>query len=551
MLGKWIAERYEIWQMRFLDANGLHTFSHDRGLMTFSFGKKISALWQLGWIRADLVESVEPLDMPGMILVEEEKNARLYADERVLSQRESGWVGALTDSKQILPEIKLHFHPFRYYVLYHIQRILELNITPFQMLYRAEHYSDLLERIIQLFRQWSSTPELPALIGKWNRTSELAILAEPCFYRRLFSVLKYSPPTGAEEQERRIELHRQDVARSFQELGLEKLEEYRQDLCVAVEHLDPNKDIHIILRLTRGEARILRTKGALGGSLTLLTMAEIIRRATEETFQTSLREEDELGYGHVPIGIKEKLYGAERILDADYAVKNQFLRQSGLDYGVRLRWYVEGDTECAAIEAVLGQFHAIELVNLRGQVVAKGGKGLAFRENLRTDMKSQVFSVVLVDSDRSEYYRAVRKAAEDDELCGMFFVSKPDLEFENFTVHEFEEILWEMITERGVDISREALRKVIEGAKTSEQLFAAIRQAFPEASSPTKGRAWGEKLVRFAFDHPEKIDEKTGESRKRLIVDAIEAAVRLVTSDYLTVRKEFKVDSQTGQPVRR
>jgi hypothetical protein len=62
-------------------------------------------------------------------------------------------------------------------------------------------------------------------------------------------------------------------------------------------------------------------------------------------------------------------------------------------------------------------------LNLRGQVVEKGGKGLNFAASLKNDMTSHVFSVVLLDEDRHDYVRALRKAARDGNFFGRFFMS--------------------------------------------------------------------------------------------------------------------------------
>ncbi len=53
--GAWIAEHRRIWQMRFLNVNDLARFCSDRGLSNFG-EEGITRLWQLGLLKADLVE---------------------------------------------------------------------------------------------------------------------------------------------------------------------------------------------------------------------------------------------------------------------------------------------------------------------------------------------------------------------------------------------------------------------------------------------------------------------------------------------------------------
>ena len=110
------------------------------------------------------------------------------------------------------------------------------------------------------------------------------------------------------------------------------------------------------------------------------------------------------------------------------------MRQYELHYGLRLRFYVEGATEWAALQHFFQTIGAnyIEVINLRGEVAQKGGKGVAFRENLRSDVAMHVFSMVLIDGDRDDFVRAVKRAAKDDEICGCFFISQQDFEFANF-----------------------------------------------------------------------------------------------------------------------
>ena len=79
-------------------------------------------------------------------------------------------------------------------------------------------------------------------------------------------------------------------------------------------------------------------------------MAETLRRFSESTFGRELPEEDELGFGMMR-KVKAENYGSNRLLDGERGVANAFVRRFGLDYGVRVRWYVEGYTEWGALGA--------------------------------------------------------------------------------------------------------------------------------------------------------------------------------------------------------
>jgi hypothetical protein len=311
--------------------------------------------------------------------------------------------------------------------------------------------------------------------------------------------------------------------------------------------LDPNKDVHTLLRLTQGERRLKHIKGDLGGSVCLLIMAEVIRRASEYSFETQLREEDELGFGVIPLGVKEEIYGSERPLDADDNVKNQFIRSLGLDYSPKLRWYVEGETEYYAIESIVGNIRSIELVNLRGQVIEKRNKGVAFRENLRLDHKMHRFSFISIDGDRLDFVRAVRKSAGKDEFCGMFFVASPDFEFQNFSRNELEQIIADLAEEMEVlDFDVDHLRDVVRDSANAKDLLSTIRTDFPKLSQVGKGSGWGIRLMSYAWEHP-----YISNGKKRQIIQAVESALRSINADYLASNKKYRVDPTTGTPVAR
>lgn len=100
-----------------------------------------------------------------------------------------------------------------------------------------------------------------------------------------------------------------------------------------------NTDVHMILQLGNEKLR-LNLEGRLGGAMLFRTMAEFLRQAIEKVFAIQLPEED--GWRDTA---KEKLFGSNRLFDGDKNATYELLRQRGLGYGPRLRWYVEGQTE--------------------------------------------------------------------------------------------------------------------------------------------------------------------------------------------------------------
>lgn len=552
LLGKWLYERSEIWRISLEDEVGIDEFCRNRGLVSLFIGDHVKLLWHLGVLKADLVESENPLDVEGLVLIDEDESLHIYADERGMVLTNDGLMGAAKDLPEIETGVKLFFHPFRYYILYQLLQVIDTRITPIQLIFPEDYYLSLLQKELNYLKSFTSDQKFEERFQLWNRTTAIAIASEPYFFQQLFNTVRRPIIISQDEFDQRTKSHWEDVKQSYKSLGLEQLEIMRRDLCIAAEMLDPNKNVHTLLRLTQGASRFENIKGRLGGSIILLSMAEIIRRGCEDTFNTQLKEEDELGFGVIPDGIKKELYGADRIIDSSKEVQNEFIRSLGLDYSVRLRWYIEGDTEYYAIDTALGRYGAIELINLRGQVAQKGGKGLAFRDSLRNDLKSKTFSFISIDGDREDNIRVLKKAAEDDEICGMFFISRPDFEFQNFTLEELEEIIWEFCIEAGVTVGRrQIIKDAISGIDNSTDLINAVRNAIPELSQFGKGEDWGNRLITYAWENPEISNQKSGEVKRRDILVSIDIAVSSVGSNYSLSRKKYKVDPNTGKPIQR
>jgi hypothetical protein len=553
--GAWIAEHRRIWQMKFLNANELARFCSDRGLS--NFGKEgIVRLWQLGLLKADLVESDEEFILAGLVDRGIDRYGRhIYSDERQLLQRPEGWGNALKTLNPLRDDVELLFHPFRYYILYHFNRALGLHISKMQM-FNQEGYTRLLEWNLSSFNHWSVSEQFVSRIKLWNDTASLCIVTEPCTYMHIFHYIRYDPSevedhqAGAEEIEQHIARYWNGVNDLYHQIGTARLEELRVELCIDTQMLDSNRWIHTMVCLGDSDLR-LKLQGHLGGALILRTMAETVRRATEKAFNTMLREEDERGFGMVPENVKKELYGSNRLLDGDEGAAREFMRQYKWHYGLRVRFYVEGATESEALRYAFQTIGAkfIEVINLGGAVAQKRGKGVAFRENLRSDLDMQIFSMVLIDGDRSDFVSAVKQAARNDEFCGSFYISSQDFEFANFELDELEEILWEIALEDTGNLpteeDRHTLHEAIKNVTNAEDLEKQARKALPQLAHFSKGERWGRRLIDFAGEHPFR------QGKQRQVVEAIQMAVRSKKANYQFSRRDYKVDENTGQLVKR
>jgi len=548
--------------MDFLSADELARFGHDRALF-FGDEKDIIQLWNLGWLQADLVVSSRKLRRIGLIDCGlDYLGQHIYSDERHIRPRSKGWGEPIKNSRELLADVQLLFHPFRYYVLFQLNRMLDINISRMQM-FNQKAFPEVLAFVLSAFNHWTLSDQFIPRIEAWNDIVSLAVVTEPCMFESIFNGLTVRLTlmkktinkdliSNAEAYKKlQVDIAEQwaDVATCYQHTGIEYLEQLHLDLCADTQLLDPNRHVHTLLRIAQGRSA-LKLEGHLGGAIQIRIMAEMLRRATEKAHGTLLLEEDQHGFGWVNPQFKEDFYGSQRILDNDQAMRD-FTRQFGANEGLRLRWYVEGTTEWYILHETFLETVNIEVVNLRGAVAQSNG--LTFRDNLREDIRLGVFSFVSIDKDVGRNYQAVRKAAEQDEICGAFFISAPDFEYANFDILELEEVVWELALQSDANLEkRDLLHQAIQGAIKSEELLKKAEKALPEHlyGVSKKGEKWGNLLMQYANKYPTfRYGLKQGMVRPIRI--AVDRAMQMRRNSYLAIRRCQKVDKNTGHLVKR
>jgi hypothetical protein len=537
-----LASASELWQFDLLTPQKLCQFAKDRGVPVLNAGT-VTDLWRVGLLRADLITARSKLEVPSLELVSEDNGLFAYFDKRQVEHRAQGYGGTLPGTESY--GLKLLFHPFRLYVLYHINRVFRSKTSSTQYLLNPEGLINLEKHSIDFLNRWTSGKKFAERFEHRNRTAELAIVLEPTTYRAVFHAIQWRFPDTQDTLEAKLQERRKKVRHFLSEASMEKINTIRGELCQHAELLDQNKLLHVLLRLTSRHER-LKLRSALGGCMHFLCMAEIIRRAAEYALGQDLPEEDEMGFGQWMIGARKSLYGTERILDSSRETRREFLTSMGLDYGVKVRCYVEGETELGALTSAVGEAGGTEFVNLRGQVVERRGKGLSFVASLKNNMKSNIFSVVVLDQDRPDNIRALKKAATDGTFFGRFFISSPDVEFANFTVSELVDVYLDLAS-RDLDQvpSRNKIRPLVASAKSKKQFFDALKQhGFPEIG---KGETWGVALMNYALRHHElpQDHKKAGETRP--IIEVARLLVNARNAGYLRSLETFRVDPDTGE----
>lgn len=552
-IGTWLAQRRHIWQMDFLDAGKFADYCSKRSVKFWQ--RHILQLWRVGLLQSDLVLAERRFNWAGFVYVGmDEDGQHLYADERIMKSPVNGWINKIAKARPVPDDITPLFHPFRYYVLFHLQRVLETNIVPMQTLVAPHRYHELLDFSLKQVDRWMREEETVEVVQFWTDVATLAIVAEPCVFAQIFHHYKTSHWMTQEQYQELLAEQRADVRRLYSTIGEEQLEQVRQELGFDANRLDPNESVQTLVCLGDGDWR-LKMEGQLGGALQLRTMNEVIRRAVERLFGIQLREEDDTGFYWGPSEHKERLYDAKRILDGDPIVTKEVLRGYGFMPDTVVRWYVEGPTEYHALNWALEQFGnaRVSLVDLFGEVAAKGQGGVAFRNDLREDKKRHIFSLISIDEDVACNVSAVRKAAEDDELCGAFFTAYPDFEFANFALDELETVLLSMPQIRDATIPKEirdSLHEAIQSAETGKELLERANEVLRvHVGEINKGDNWGVALMEYALQNPQR---KHGERLEtRPVMEAIYMALRMQRGSYIWHVRDYRIDTQSGLPIPR
>lgn len=542
-----LARSSELWQMQLQSCNGLAAHASEYGLDGFN-ADSVRALWLLGLIRAELVTSATAIDNPPLTLVGDDADGFKYFDGRVPAPRAEGLGNSLVTSPELDRSTEVLFHPFRVLVLFHIDRIFRLSSSAAQYLYFPDGLRRIADQHVQSLDSWTRTDSPANRFDYWNRVAELAIVLEPGVFRQVFGFTRIP---GREEEVKfvaRLDEHQVKSRGLITELGQIELDKMREELCYEAHKMDGNDDLHVILRFMHGRER-LRLKGRLGASMAFLGMSEIMRRAAEPILGP-LREEDELRPGQWMPGARQMLYGTERVADATDLQRRQYMAFKGLDHATKVRCYVEGETEFAALEHALAGLSGVELINLRGQVIERGGRGVAFVQSLERDLANHVFSVILLDSDRLDYIRAVRKAAEEDRFFGRFFLSSPDVEFGNFSRDELIEVLIRLIgTVEKTPVLRDQLEVAVATAESGKAFLSAVGRL--GISHPGKGNHWGRELMRFAIEHNMIPPGHPHAGERRPILLAADLAIQGTRANFRFSFESYRIDPTTGELVPR
>ena len=535
---KKLIESDELWQHKLLTCQELCKFCKERKIRISNYNS-IRKLWHLSLIRADLVQSDHEINIEGLKFVCKKQDTYQYLDLRELPKREKGYGGSFSDIN-FIDGVVPYFHPYRFLVLFHVVRLFSSHINSTQFLSSPQGTIELASQENEYLTKFTSSSKICELFNLWNKISEAAIILEPYSYGDVYGRINCSFHDSLETAKKKLSKYRIFINKIITLEDQHVFEEYRRKLCISAEEIDNNKRLHVLLRLTSWH-KDNKLQGAIGGSMVLLSMAEVIRRPLEKALSIELPEEDELGFGAWMKGARKMVYGSERVLDAQKQEIKDFLVEAGLDFGIKARCYLEGEIELGALNYALGKINGVQFINLKGQVVEKKGKGLSFRNSLEADLKAGIFSFIILDADRADFVRVVKKASKEQVFHGAFYLSTPDFEFENFSSRELTEVYFRLSKQNGMALENK--NEIIEktsSTKTNGNFFKALKQAGAD-DSITKGEQWGAALMEYAFE----------KNKDCQIITAAQQILRSLRVKFHRSLEKEKIDSNTGKLVER
>lgn len=503
-----------------LSESNLATWCRDRDIHASPVGE-LEALWRLGWLRADQVD----------IMHRHYKRRFRRRPERLQDQRELTELAAPAGRwrKQVL-----YFHPFRSYTISKLTRTKEWRQVISKGLYqrRPKGKGRSLRRFKRPSRLLKDGPFCES-IDKWNGVVDLAILLEPIYWPDITS--HYRGRRIDSEGTEEWEAFRAKVLTVFASISKERIESTHGELRREAALIDRNGEIYLLIRAMDWDRR-KEIRDSIGRAMWIRHMAELIRLAYEEVYSEKLPHED-VAFGIWFQGMRESLYGSEYPLENIPEMVRRMTPRLGIASSVRVRFYVEGDTEEGALEAGLTGFlgYGVEVVNLRAQ-----GWGTWLQQELENDVQANRLSMFMLDRDRKEPLKSLRFYAESGLIVGMVFQNEPDLELGCFSISQLVEATKYYEAAMGADFPTELKVSDFEGASTGGQ-FSARYQKLRLAPSP-KSKLWGEALMQAAFDSP---GEEEAEGKR--LVQAVMCAIRGTTADYEYIAKHYPINPITLQ----
>lgn len=423
------------------------------------------------------------------------------------------------------------FHPFRIYPLHKL-------LTGGDIAAAAEERDDSLGLMEGTW--WMpprTTRGLEAAVAA-NRTTDLAILLEPLYWPHITGWRSRCGFTD-DQFDRLLQRYRQKVLGLVRSLDPQEWRRSHEQLRHDAAELDRNAELYLLLRVASWESR-KALRGTIAGALWLRHMAEVVRRAFEESHGVRWPEEDRTEDSAVP-GDRITSFGSLRPLDSVLRSKSYLALRFGLFTGCVVRWYLDSETEYFAILEAIPEppLVGIELVYLRRPGEGSSGDGARLHDWLEEDRGLKRFSMVSFDVVGAAHGEAIREEAERGNVVGHLAVHRPDFELANFTLGELVEIAARLDDEQGFDGGR------VRGADWARVRTAGDFEAryveVSERGRPLSAERWGRELAAHAASHPRRPDT----NGRRPIWIEIETALRGRLVNYDGLPRTARLERET------
>lgn len=537
---------WEGWESKPCDAAKLGTIAWKLGFGHFD-KDSIRSLWQIGLLRADVVTAEAHAEVPGFELVSVLRGFR-FIDVRAPKRRREGDPSFVPNGPTPEDQFTPYFHPYKVLVLHHVVRTLRVNTSNTQYLIWTPGVLNVVDWQLRDLQRWTESEAFIERFDHWNWVAELSALCEPVRWTNP------EPADASDGYQVWLREYGKQLKTTLQSLPTDGIRSIRQSLALSATELDSNSGLHTLLRLMKQFERD-RIEGRIGAAIKFLDMAESIRRAVECLLQVQLPEEDQIGAGTWMDGARKNLYGTERVFDASPGMLRDYLGTFGLDAGIKVRCYVEGETELGALRHVVGPASQCTFINLRGAVVEKRGRGLAFADSLAADKAGEIFSFIVLDADRDDFVRTLSKAAAEETFHGAFLVSVPDVELANFTIGELLDValgMSERMRDGGSDPvqNRDALLWEFEGVTSGEDFFKRLHRG-ARLAEVDKGEDWGAALMAYAIANKTFPAGHVNAGKERPIIEFARMLIRAQRAGFKFSLAHEKVNAATGRLLRR
>jgi len=404
---------------------------------------------------------------------------------------------SIVSSKRTLK--KHFFHPYRILEAFNCGQISSSLQFALLSWWRSKRHK---RRNLQHARKIDDT-KFGSMDPNWVRSLvDLAIVLEPIYTRRIsgsFHLHNYWTfrGLGLEGALKGFKTETNKIFKGVKALtdGLEKEDwvNIHDFACFISDRLYENKELKTLITLMKPN-EIRDVNGKLGAAIIAREVAQCIRYLAQDK-GVDLQEEIFREHGNFTDAYFTRFRGSRKILEGNRSAKLKFVRGFGLDFSLRARIYVEGETEFGCFTELLKKFEFVEIIDLKGAFAEKGGKGLAFRESLRNDRHSSLYSLIVLDGDVGDNVRIVRDAAKKTEFMGQYFIGDPDFELGNFSIDELCKIVSNNFKIR-IDSSK------FSGIKSGNDCFKKLHTVYPKTRTLKKGKDWGKMLAKYAYLNP-------------------------------------------------